>query len=106
MSDKERLQNNYRSFPDSALHTLQAIRNLKELGFTLEEIREILVRRSIQALDKTATLRLVENKLIHLDCQIDKLIQYRNRLEVARIKMHGETEIGDELLPGITLLAA
>ncbi len=106
LSGNKRQQNNYRNYPDSALHTLQAIRNLKELGFTLEEIREILVRHSMHALDKSVTMRLVEQKLVHLNSQIDKLVQYRERLEMARIRMHGETLANDGLLPGITLCAA
>lgn len=103
---KSRQQNNYRNYPDSALRRLLAIRNLKELGFTLEEIREILVRHSVRALDKPVAIRLIEQKLLHLDSQIDKLVQYRQKLEVARIKMHGEPLADDGILPGISLLAA
>jgi DNA-binding transcriptional MerR regulator len=103
---KSRQQNNYRNYPDSALRTLLAIRNLKELGFTLEEIREILVRHSINALDKQVTIRLIEQKMVHLDNQIDKLVQYRHKLEVARIRMHGESLTDDGILPGISLQAA
>ena len=35
----------YKDYPDELVHTLRAIRKYKELGFTLEEIRELLQLR-------------------------------------------------------------
>src|SRR5271156_2411204 len=77
-----RRENNYKDYPDEVLQTLKAIRNLKDLGFTLEEIREIIVRRQMDALDKATTFKIIEQKIIHLDTQIDKLLLYRRRLQM------------------------
>lgn len=90
LSKHDRRDNNYRDYPAETLQTLIAIRNLKSLGFTLEEIREIIVRRQVDALDRDTTFRIIEQKIIHLDAQVDKLLLYRHRLQLARLQMQGE----------------
>ena len=92
-----RQQNNYKDYPESILQTLKAISNLKRMGFTLEEIREIIIRYQVDALDTPATFKIIEQKLIHLDIQIDKLLLYKYRLQQAQMKLHGET--GDHIIP-------
>jgi DNA-binding transcriptional MerR regulator len=89
--------NNYKDYPESALATLQTISNLKRLGFTLEEIREIVIRYEVDALDTPTAFRIIEQKLIHLDIQIDKLLLYKYRLQQAQMKLSGET--GDNIIP-------
>ncbi len=85
-----RRDNNYKDYPATILQTLNAIRNLKGLGFTLEEIREIIVREQINALDSATTFKIIEQKIIHLDTQIDRLMLYRHRLQQARMQVQGE----------------
>ena len=85
-----RLDNNYKDYPESTLRTLRTIRNLKDLGFTLEEIREIIIRRQMDALDAHTTFRIIDQKIIHLDSQIDKLLLYKHRLQLARRQALGE----------------
>lgn len=85
-----RRENNYKDYPAEVLQTLKAIRNLKALGFTLEEIREIIVRKQMNALDDSTTFRIIEQKIIHLDTQIDKLLLYKHRLQMAQQQMRGE----------------
>lgn len=87
---RSRRENNYKDYPDAMLKILLTIRNLKNLGFTLEEIREILIRREMDALDSNTTHQIIEQKIIHLDLQIDKLRQYRSRLEKAQLQALGE----------------
>ena len=85
-----RRENNYKDYPDEILQILKSIRNLKNLGFTLEEIREIIVRKQMNALDNNTTFRIIEQKIIHLDIQINKLLLYKHRLETARKQVLGE----------------
>lgn len=89
--EKARRANNYKEYPAEVLRKLRAIAHLKELGFTLEEIRELLVRREMNALDKTTTFRIIEQKMLHLDTQIDRLRLYRLRLEQARMQIQDDT---------------
>jgi MerR family transcriptional regulator, copper efflux regulator len=88
---RTRRQNNYKDYPEEVLKILITIRNLKDLGFTLEEIREIIVRKQMDALDSSTAFKIIEQKIIHLDLQIDKLLLYKHRLEAARMQMEGET---------------
>jgi MerR family transcriptional regulator, copper efflux regulator len=89
--EKARRANNYKEYPDEILRKLRTIAHLKELGFTLEEIRELLVRREMNALDKHTTFRIIEQKMLHLDTQIDRLRLYRLRLEQARMQIQDDT---------------
>ena len=86
-----RQNNNYKDYPEGLLQVLKSIRNLKGLGFTLEEIREIIVRRQMDALDRATTFRIIEQKIIHLDIQIDKLLLYKHILQAAQLQVHGTT---------------
>src|ERR1700748_2812626 len=86
---RDRRDNNYKDYPADILQTLKAIRNLKNLGFTLEEIREIIVRQQMDALDKATTFKIIEQKIIHLDMQIDKLLLYKHRLQLPRLQAMG-----------------
>ncbi len=90
LSRKARRDNNYKDYPEEVLGTLKSIKNLKELGFTLEEIREIIVRNQIDALDSGTMFRIIDQKIIHLDMQVDKLLLYKHRLEQARMLVQGE----------------
>lgn len=91
---RARRENNYKDYPDEVLLKLKAISHLKKLGFTLEEIREILIRQQMDALDAGTTIKIIEQKLIHLDIQIDKLLLYKHRLQSARMQMNGEETTG------------
>ncbi|MBS1585709.1 MAG: MerR family transcriptional regulator [Bacteroidetes bacterium] len=63
----------YKDYPEDILHLLNAIRKYKELGFKLEEIRELIVLQSIRVLDISKLLQLVEHKLNGIDAEIDRL---------------------------------
>lgn len=63
----------YKDYPDKLVYVLKAIRKYKELGFTLEEIRELLVWQSIKVLDISKLLKVMERKLSGIDAEIDKL---------------------------------
>lgn len=75
-----RNSNNYKDYPVEVLLTLKAIRKYKDLGFTLEEIRELLVLQSIQVLDITKLIQIVERKITGMDAAIEKLHAYKLKL--------------------------
>lgn len=77
---KSRTDNSYKDYPESIADTLNAIRKYKALGFTLEEIRELLVLQSIQVLDITKLLQIVERKITGISSEIDKLHEFKLRL--------------------------
>ncbi len=73
-------KNTYKDYPDEIAHQLEIIRKYKDLGFTLEEIREILVRRSMKLLDLTKMLQIIDTKITGIDEQIDQLHELKMRL--------------------------
>jgi MerR family transcriptional regulator, copper efflux regulator len=81
---KARRENNYKDYPDEVLHQLLAIRKYKALGFTLEEIRELLVLQSIKVLDVAKLLQLIEIKITGVDDEIERLHALRMQLSKAR----------------------
>jgi MerR family copper efflux transcriptional regulator len=97
LPEDNRTAGNYKDYPNAVLDTLISIRNLKQLGFTLEEIREIIVRRQINALDTATTLKIIDQKMLHLDIQVDKLLLYKQRLQQARMQIEGG--VADHIIP-------
>jgi DNA-binding transcriptional MerR regulator len=70
---KPRRNNNYKDYPEDLVHTLNTIRKYKELGFTLEEIRELLVLQSLKVLDIAKLLQVLELKITGIDSEIERL---------------------------------
>lgn len=77
---KARKENNYKDYPEEVLLQLKTIKKYKELGFTLEEIRELLVLQSIKVLDVSKLTKLIEIKITGLDEEIEKLHAMRMQL--------------------------
>lgn len=77
---RSRIDKSYKDYPEELIHTLKAIRKYKDLGFTLEEIRELLVLRSIHVLDISKLLQIVERKITGINAEIDKLHEFKLRL--------------------------
>ncbi len=68
----------YRLYDDEALQTLQQILFLKELGFQLKEIKEILEKPDF---DRMAAFKKQKELLLLKRNRIDRLIQLLSRLE-------------------------
>ena len=77
---KERRNNNYKEYPDSVYHKLIAIKTVKELGFTLNEINAFIEGwRDEDASCKSLTHYLSE-KISKIDEQVQALMITRGRL--------------------------
>lgn len=75
-----RRENNYKDYPQSVLLILKVIKKYKELGYSLEEIREVLVLQSIQVLDVSKLLQIIERKITNVDIEIEKLHEVKLKL--------------------------
>ncbi len=84
IAPSSRREHNYKDYPEEVLHKLLAIRKYKELGFTLEEIRELLVRESIQVLDVSKLLEIIDTKISGIDEEVDRLHEMKMRLNRER----------------------
>src|SRR5215469_12770273 len=84
----------YRVFSDDAVKRLQFIRHAKMLGFSLEEIRELLALRidSVETCDRVR--ERTQTKISNIDSRIEALQQMRRVLSnlVAACKGRRRTE--------------
>lgn len=80
ISQSARRENNYKDYPVDCLHLLKAIRKYKELGFTLEEIRELIVLQSIKVLDVSKLTKLIELKITGIETEIEQMHEMRLQL--------------------------
>ena len=87
-----RLASGYRRYGDAQLKRLCFIRRAKALGFTLDEIHELLALsagRNVQSIRKAASVRLAD-----IERRIEELTRIRESLRqlVAACPGHGRTE--------------
>lgn len=71
----------YRSYDETAVRRLRFIRRAKELGFTLEEIRDLLALSSNRSGGVKAVRKRAEQRLASIDARIDELMRIRNGLQ-------------------------
>jgi DNA-binding transcriptional MerR regulator len=87
----------FRLFGEEDLVALRFIRSAQELGFSLDEIRELLGLRSDQARACPKMRALLQTKLGSVERKIASLKMIRTELKVALTKC--ETELGGEPEP-------
>ena len=76
---------NYRRYPPQALDRLRFIRRAKDLGFTLDEIRELLSLQDADG-DRAEVKRLTSGKLKEIRARIRQL----QRMELALRTLHAQ----------------
>ena len=80
LPEPERRASGYRSYGEGALAQLRFIRRAKGLGFTLDEIRELLVLSADRQRGVKAVKRRAEERLAALDLRIVELQRVRDGL--------------------------
>ena len=76
----ERKPSRYRIYSENDVHRLRFIRHAKTLGFTLDEIKHILVLREKQVCPCGEVRRIGEERLTQIEDQIAELTRFRNQL--------------------------
>ena len=71
----------YRSYNESVIHRLRFIRRAKDLGFTLEEIRDLLALSADRHRGVKAVKQRAEQRLASIDARIAELMRIRSGLE-------------------------
>ena len=102
---KTRRDNKYKDYPEEVVHLLNAIRKYKELGFTLEEIRELLVLQSIQVLDISKLLQILERKITGTDAELERLHTMKLQLNRERQLLLGKKKAHIISLPEMQVAA-
>ncbi len=80
LSDPARTESGYRQYTQKDLDRLVFIKNAKELGFALSEIKELLAIADGDIYKCCDVRKIAENKLEHIDNQLKHLRKLRTTL--------------------------
>lgn len=87
--------NNYRDYPESAVRDASLLRQMQSLGFSLQEIREVLEAMRSGSIDCAQGAKLMAEKRAKVDAQIADLrkiskilLQEQRRLEESAMLQH------------------
>lgn len=89
MPAPERTDANYRLYSEEAVARLQFILNAKQWGFSLEEIRELLILQDANG-SRADAKRIATEKLERIRAQIEKLTRIKSVLEQTLTECSGE----------------
>ena len=94
LPEPPRLDSGYRLYPESAVARIRFIKRSQELGFTLDEIRDLLVLRIDKQRDRAEVRRIAKSRLAGIDAKIQSLQTMRSALEhIARnCRGHGPAD--------------
>ncbi len=81
--------NNYRDYPESAVKDATLLQQLQSLGFSLQEIREVLNAMRAKSIDCARGARLMAEKRTAIDAQI------ANLRKVSKILMREQQRLED-----------
>jgi len=84
----------YRSYNETAVSRLRFIRRAKDLGFTLEEIRDLLALSSDRSGGVKAVRKRAEQRLASIEARIAELMRIRKGLQqlIQACPGHGDPE--------------
>lgn len=80
LDKKQRGENNYRFYDGTVLKKLNNIKNLKKIGFTLKEIKDLLRMGELELIDCQSVGRIVQPKIVKIEQEILKLQAQKNKL--------------------------
>lgn len=89
MPKPQRTESNYRRYPEEHVARLQFILQAKQWGFTLDEIRELLILQDANG-DRSQAKRIAEEKLIKVREQIRHLSKIESVLTKTLSECSGE----------------
>ena len=94
LPEPERRASGYRMYGDSTIAQLRFIRRAKDMGFTLEEIRELLALSTDRRHGVNAVKKRAEQRVAAIDTRIGELQRVRDGLTqlVASCPGHGAPE--------------
>jgi DNA-binding transcriptional MerR regulator len=77
---KERRVNNYKEYPEWMVGRLMTIKRMKNTGFTLNEVADLLEMIEINVATCAHVSGLIEKKVRVLEGKIQEMIAFRNQL--------------------------
>ena len=93
LREVERRGNNYRDYPAKAVERVAMVRQLKELGFSLREIHEVLDALRSDSIDCAQGARLMAEKKSAVDRRIAELKQVSAMLGEEQKRLEASAEV-------------
>jgi Hg(II)-responsive transcriptional regulator len=93
MPEPPRRASGYRQYPAESVARLRFIKGAQELGFSLEEIKELLALRVDESASSGKVRQRAQDKVAQIDAKINKLQQMRDALShlINQCSGHGPT---------------
>lgn len=93
----------YRSYPPSTAMRIHFIKNAQSLGFTLEEIGELLELQTNHSVDRHTIKSRASNKIKMIENKISALIKIKNALQQLHdcCPGHGSIDLGCPILEAL-----
>lgn len=95
LPEPPRRESGYRVYPQDSVSRLRFIKGAQELGFTLEEIQELLALRVDVEATKTDVRQRAQDKVAQIDAKISALQQMRDALTHLIEQCHGDGPTSD-----------
>jgi MerR family transcriptional regulator, copper efflux regulator len=95
LAEPSRKSSGYRSYPASAIARLQFIRRAKDLGFTLNEIKQLLEFRRDPESTAADVREQALTKIQDIDSRIRSLQEIRSALELLVSHCHGRGPLSE-----------
>ena len=92
-----RLENNYKDYSQQVLRRLEVIKKIKDMGFTLVEIKAMIDLHESGLLEQERGKNYVEKKIQRIDQKIEELNNIRSILEDIVNAPKGACQIKDIL---------
>lgn len=73
--------NNYKDYSEKNIARLELIQEMKKLGFTLNECKNVIKSIINDALDTNSQIKIINEKLAELEKQISELQKHRDLLK-------------------------
>lgn len=96
----------YREFPDDAVRVVRFIKRAQELGFTLDEVEELLRLRRSSRRDRARIRKLAERRIQQIDQKIHELERMRTALDSLVHACHVGTSLDCPIIEALETEAA
>src|SRR5262245_5073287 len=88
-----RRESGYREFPDDAVRIVRFIKRAQELGFSLDEVEELLRLRRNSRRDRARIRKVAEQRVAQIDQKITELQRMRSALSGLVHACHHDTAL-------------
>ncbi|KAB7742752.1 Cu(I)-responsive transcriptional regulator [Parvibaculum sedimenti] len=97
----DRAANGYRSYTEEAVHTLRFVARARNLGFTVDECRDLIALYRDKARASADVKRIAEGHIAEIDKKIEELRSMRATLADLADRCHGDDRPDCPIIDGL-----